>query len=153
MTVRPEPPDDQRCQFLWEDGKQCRQYRQPDADHGFCKPHFAKIQRDLDQPVPPWPPGLADEILPDGTSLDSAAAVNAALTRLLRAALQGRIPARHAGSLTYLVQNILATIPGLNAEAEESITGLAEAMKLAFDQSSPNRPVSLSGGDKPRKTA
>lgn len=134
-------PDDQRCQFLWKNGKQCRDFRDPAANHDFCRTHYRFVQRDLQILEPPLPPGLADEILPEGTKLDSAAAVNAALMRLLRAALQGRIPLRHAGSLTYMVQNIMATLPGINADAEESVKSLAALLEMAFGQPAPNRPA------------
>jgi hypothetical protein len=118
MTTRTLPPNKERCQFFWKNGNQCRESRDADAGHGFCRYHFDRIERELRPPAEsPWPEWLADEILPDGASLDSAASVNAVLTRLLRVALQGRIPVRHAGSIGYLVQHVLATLPGMKAEA------------------------------------
>jgi hypothetical protein len=111
------PPDHKRCIYLWENGNRCRQYREPGADHGFCKTHYDKVERESRPAEPPWPEWLADAVLPEGTTLDSATAVNSALTRLIRVALQRRLPLRDAGSLGYLVQHVLTTLPAMKAEA------------------------------------
>jgi hypothetical protein len=116
MNVRPEPPDDQRCQFLWKDGKQCRGYREPGADHGFCRFHYNRVLREAapPEPLPEW---VAEEILPADGKLDSAAAINDVLTRVFRCVCEGRLTPRHAASLGYLGQLIIATLPGLERAA------------------------------------
>jgi len=111
------PDDGKRCQFLWSNGNRCRELRAEGEDLGFCRYHHDRVVRESRTYDETWPAWIADEVLPPNAKLDSASAVNDTLTRLLRVALQGHIPVRSAGSLGYVVQHILTTLPGLHREA------------------------------------
>ena len=107
------PPDAERCQYTTSDGKRCRSVRLK-GDHTLCFFHFSRAQN---KTIEPHPAFVAAEILPPEMALDSPRAVNDALTRIFRAVLEGRLPPRHANTLTYVVQSVLPTLPHLQREA------------------------------------
>ena len=107
------PSDAERCQYTTSDGKRCRSVRLK-GDHMLCYFHFSRAES---KPAEPHPAYVAAEILPPDQALDSAQAVNAALTRVFRLVIEGRLSPRHATALTYVVQSILPTLPHLAREA------------------------------------
>ena len=131
------PPDGRRCTFTSKHGKRCRSVR-VEGDT-LCYFHFSRTQRQKPEPDP----GLvAAEILSPEQALDSAQAVNTALTRVFRLVLQGRLSTRHATTLGYVAQLILFSVPQMQRQAqaelahqllgsdpEAALTNLAHALR------------------------
>lgn len=107
------PSNHRRCQYTTAIGKRCRLARLP-GDNTLCFFHYSRAQS---RRIEPHPALVAAEILSPGEPLDSAQAVNAALTRVFRLVAEGRLSTRHATALAYLGQLILATLPHLQREA------------------------------------
>jgi hypothetical protein len=117
-------PDDRRCQFTNSRGQRCRSVRL-DGDYTLCYAHFSRAERWKPEPDP----GLvAEEILSPAQTLDSAGAVNSALTRVFRLVGQGRLSTRHATTLCYAAQLILCGLPQMQREA-----AAVQAHPLALD--------------------
>ncbi|MGH9792241.1 MAG: hypothetical protein ACRD5W_13615 [Candidatus Acidiferrales bacterium] len=111
------PPDNERCTFTTADSKRCR-YPRAGAETNLCGTHLRDAARDAasaallaDQAA------IGAEILPEGESLDTATAINAALTRLFRCVLEGRVANRQAAILAYVGQLLISTLPGMVREA------------------------------------
>jgi hypothetical protein len=108
------PSDDRRCMNTDAGGRRCRYPRL--EGHSLCGAHYMQAARRAEK-LEPFPALVAHEILPPDASLDSAPAVNAALTRVFRCVLEGRLSPRHATGLGYVGQLIIATLPGLERAA------------------------------------
>lgn len=108
------PPDDQRCEFTFADGRRCRAFRVKGADTTLCYFHF---NRSLSLTIEPHPGFVAAEILPPDQALDSAQAVNAALTRMFRCVAEGRLSRGDATIMAYIAQTVVATLPQMQREA------------------------------------
>ncbi len=116
MSLRKKsiPSDERRCMHTNAAGSRCRYPRL--EGHSLCSVHDLQATREA-QELQPFPAFVAAEILPPDATLDSAAAINATLTRVFRCVCEGRLTPRHAASLGYLGQLIIATLPGLERAA------------------------------------
>ena len=110
------PTDNRSCQHTTSDGRRCRSARLP-GDHTLCFYHYNRAQN-ID--TAPHPAFVAAEILPPEEGLDSAHAINAALTRVFRCLVEGRLSTRYATTLAYVGQLCISTLPGLEREAAQA---------------------------------
>lgn len=111
------PPDNERCTYTTADGKRCR-YPHAGTETDLCGTHLRDAARDnIAAAVAADQAAVGAEILPPGEYLDTATAINAALTRLFRCVLQGRVANRQAAILAYVGQLLISTLPGMVREA------------------------------------
>ncbi|MCI0542124.1 MAG: zf-C3Hc3H domain-containing protein [Verrucomicrobiales bacterium] len=112
------PPDHQRCEYTKIDGKRCTN-PQDVLYHPLCEHHHRVMLAKLEESrIESEQMAFGETILSPDQPLDSAQAVNAALTRIFRGLCENRITPRHAASLAYVGQLIISTLPGLAREAE-----------------------------------
>lgn len=112
------PPDHQRCEYTKSDGKRCTN-PQDVLHHPLCDSHHRVMLRKLEESrIESEQMAFGPTILAPDQPLDSAQAVNAALTRVFRGLCEGRITPRHAAALGYIAQLIISTLPGMAREAQ-----------------------------------
>lgn len=112
------PPDHQRCEYTKTDGKRCTN-PQDVLHRPLCDFHHRVMLRKLEESrIESQQMDFGPTILAPDQPLDSAQAVNAALTRVFRGLCEGRITPRHAAALGYIAQLIISTLPGMAREAE-----------------------------------
>jgi hypothetical protein len=132
-VANPVPaPDPQRCQFLFADGRRCRQPRSaPDSDLCISHAHSGcglYLQSATTKAGLYWQPSReasepteAIDLTPPSGDFSTATEVNRALGKVFVLLAQNRIPRRNAVALGYLAQLILRTVPAVK---EELISGL-----------------------------
>jgi hypothetical protein len=123
----PQPPaelrdaqEDQRCQFTFSDGRQCRHQRAQLCPQHALRTKNDPLATDEDQNINLSPPKEAALQSPEleaiCADLTTATNINRALTQVFLLLAQGRISQKQAVAFGYLSQLLLQTIPGIRSE-------------------------------------
>jgi hypothetical protein len=109
MTMQPyNELAGKRCSHFSVDGKQCRQDSL--KDYRYCLYHMKREEDDNSADR------LADSIIGEFEPLDSAFAINRALSRVFRLVAERKLPYRSATLLAYVGQHLVLTLPYLERD-------------------------------------
>jgi hypothetical protein len=98
-----------RCQHRTPNGRRCRFPVTPQAS-SFCQKHFAFHQEDSGST------DLAPALLGDLTEIVTASDMQHVLGKLFLLLAQNRIATKKAAVLTYIIQQLLRTLPAIERE-------------------------------------
>jgi hypothetical protein len=109
MTMQPyNELAGKRCSHFSIDGKQCRQDSL--KDYRYCLYHMKREEDDRSADH------LADSIIGEFEPLDSAFAINRALSRVFRLTAERKLPLRTSTLLAYIGQHLVLTLPYLERD-------------------------------------
>ena len=108
------PPDGDRCQFTFTDGRQCRMFRMP-KHPDLCFMHWHQEEETLPRR------NLGLELLGANDRVLTTADVNRALCRLFRLVAEGRVSARTASTLAYIGQQLTLLVSVMQRETHHGI--------------------------------
>jgi hypothetical protein len=117
-----------RCAFRFSNRHQCRF---PVTPHSapFCQKHFSF------RPNDPNSINLAPALLGDLTELTSAVDMQMTLSKLFILLAQNRVTTKKASVLTYIIQQLLRTLPAIDRE----VNGEDGHVNIIMDMPRPNR--------------
>lgn len=108
------PPENERCQFTFADGRQCRMFRMP-KHPDYCVMHWHQEEESIPRQ------NLGLELLGPSDRVLTTADVNRTLCRLLRLVAEGRISPRTAATLAYIGQQLTCVVSIMQREAQLGI--------------------------------
>jgi len=108
------PPDGDRCQFTFTDGRQCRMFRMP-KHPDLCFMHWHQEEESLPRR------NLGLELLGASDRVLTTADVNRALARLFRLVAEGRVSPRTASTLAYIGQQLTLLVSVMQRESRLEI--------------------------------
>jgi len=108
------PPEGDRCQYTFTDGRQCRMFRMP-KHPDFCLMHWQQEEESLPRR------NLGLELLGANDRVLTTADVNLALSRLFRLVAEGRVSPRTAATLAYIGQQLTLLVSVMQREAHLGI--------------------------------
>jgi len=108
------PPEGERCQFTFADGRQCRMFRMPKHPE-YCIHHWHQEEESLPRQ------NLGLELLGASDRVLTTADVNRALGRLFRLVAEGRVSPRTAATLSYIGQQLTFIVSIMQREAQLGI--------------------------------
>jgi len=114
--------NENRCQFLFADGRRCRSRRTPRSD-SLCYPHW---RREQDQVTALR---IGDEIVGADGALNTQEGIHKALANVFCNLARNRISARNAAVLGYVAQLMLVHCPSLERMMQSYLPMLQFAMK------------------------
>lgn len=98
-----------RCAFLFPKGRRCRLPAAPQSSP-FCAQHASFAPQDLDSI------DVSAALLGRLSMLDNASDMQSVLGKIFLLLAQGRLTTKRAAVLTYIVQQLLRTLPAIDRE-------------------------------------
>ena len=111
------PPEGERCQFTFADGRQCRMFRMPKHPE-YCIHHWHQEEESIPRQ------NLGLELLGAGDRILTTADVNRALGRLFRLVAEGHVSPRTAATLAFIGQQLTFIVSVMQREAKLGIQSL-----------------------------
>ena len=120
-----------RCTHHFANGRRCRLFA-TNLDSSFCPSHAALPENQRE------PAETAAVLTADLNEFRSAIPINDFLARLLLLLARDRISARKAAVLAYITNQLLRTLPAIDAELNPK-PGKDEPVQIIFDMPGPDR--------------
>ena len=120
-----------RCTHRFANGRRCR-LSSSNIDSGLCPSHARRPENQIE------PSETAASLTADLKEFRSAIPINEFLARLLLLLAQDRISPRKAAVLAYITNQLLRTLPAIDAELNPK-PGKDEPCQIIFDMPGPDR--------------